>query len=96
LSSATGYRMAPVNGEASHILDGHDVVELFAEEPQRVTGARIANRHDGDGAVLHALECDVRAWITARNENPKPFVWTKTGEQILESLVRLMNSCATH
>jgi 2-polyprenyl-6-methoxyphenol hydroxylase-like FAD-dependent oxidoreductase len=37
-----------------HILDGHDVVELFTEEPQRVAGVRIANRHGGDGAVLHA------------------------------------------
>jgi transposase len=35
-----------------------------------------------------ALENDVRAWITAWNENPKPFAWTKTAEEILDSLAR--------
>ena len=35
---------------------------------------------------VHALERDVRAGIIAWNQNPKPFVWTKTAEQILESL----------
>jgi len=39
---------------------------------------------------VHALEKDIRAWITAWNNNPKPFVWTKTTEQILESLGRLI------
>jgi transposase len=35
-----------------------------------------------------ALEKDVKNWITAWNENPKPFVWTKTAEEILDSLAR--------
>jgi transposase len=35
-----------------------------------------------------ALENDVRDWITAWNENPKPFAWTKTAEEILDSLAR--------
>ena len=30
------------------------------------------------------------AWVDRWNENPKPFVWTKTAEQILESIGRLM------
>jgi transposase len=34
------------------------------------------------------LEADIRAWITAWNTEPKPFVWTKTAEEILESLSR--------
>jgi transposase len=33
-----------------------------------------------------ALETDIRAWITAWNTNPKPFVWTKTADQILDTL----------
>jgi hypothetical protein len=33
-----------------------------------------------------ALENDVRQWITNWNEDPKPFVWTKTAEDILLSL----------
>jgi len=44
----------------------------------------------GDHRSVQALERDIRAWIAARNDNPKPFVWTKTAEQILESLRRLM------
>jgi transposase len=35
-----------------------------------------------------ALENDVRAWITAWNDDPKPFAWTKTAEEILDSLAR--------
>jgi len=44
----------------------------------------------GDHRSVHALEKDIRAWIANWNKNPKPFVWTKTAEQILESLARLM------
>ena len=33
-----------------------------------------------------ALEADVRRWINEWNANPKPFVWTKTADQILDTL----------
>jgi hypothetical protein len=36
-----------------------------------------------------ALEADIRSWVAAWNTNPKPFIWTKTAQQILESLGRL-------
>jgi len=32
------------------------------------------------------LETDIRKWITEWNKNPRPFVWTKTADEILESL----------
>jgi transposase len=32
------------------------------------------------------LETDVRKWINEWNADPKPFVWTKTADQILETL----------
>ena len=32
------------------------------------------------------LENDVRQWIKNWNQNPKPFVWSKTAEDILQSL----------
>jgi transposase len=44
----------------------------------------------GDHRSVHALEADIRAWVKAWNENPRPFIWTKTAEQILESLGRLI------
>jgi len=32
------------------------------------------------------LEADIRAWIANWNDNPRPYVWTKTAEQILDSI----------
>lgn len=32
------------------------------------------------------LETDVRNWIEAWNANPKPFIWTKTADEILDTL----------
>ena len=43
-----------------------------------------------DHRSVHALEADLRAWVKAWNEDPKPFIWTKTADQILESLKRLL------
>lgn len=43
-----------------------------------------------DHRSVQALEADIRNWIKAWNEDPKPFVWTKTAEQILGSLARLL------
>jgi transposase len=34
------------------------------------------------------LNTDIRAWIETWNENPRPFVWTKTAEEILDSIAR--------
>ena len=34
------------------------------------------------------LNADIRAWIETWNEDPKPFVWTKTADQILDSIAR--------
>jgi hypothetical protein len=39
---------------------------------------------------LWALEKDIRSWVAEWNENPKPFIWTKSAERILESLKRLL------
>jgi transposase len=39
---------------------------------------------------VQALEADNRTWIDSWNENPKPFIWTKTAEEILESLARYL------
>jgi transposase len=35
-----------------------------------------------------ALEKDIREWIKTWNENPRPFVWRKTAEEIIDSLAR--------
>jgi hypothetical protein len=35
---------------------------------------------------VKALERDIRAWVDTWNENPRPFTWTKTADEILNSL----------
>ncbi|MEU3510574.1 IS630 family transposase [Streptomyces longwoodensis] len=35
---------------------------------------------------VHALEKDIRTWIAAWNTDPKPYVWTRTADEILERL----------
>jgi transposase len=37
---------------------------------------------------VQALEADIHAWIKNWNDDPKPFTWTKTAEEILDSLAR--------
>jgi transposase len=37
---------------------------------------------------VQALNSDIRAWIDTWNDEPKPFVWTKTADQILDSITR--------
>jgi transposase len=39
---------------------------------------------------IQALEADIRDWIQTWNENPRPFAWTKTAEEILNSLAEYM------
>jgi transposase len=39
---------------------------------------------------VQALEADVRTWIEHWNSNPRPFVWKKTAEEILNSLARYL------
>jgi transposase len=40
---------------------------------------------------VHALEADIRAWIATWNTNPKPYVWTRTAEEILQRLASYLN-----
>ena len=38
---------------------------------------------------VKALEGDITAWIDTWNENPRPFTWTKTADEILNSLAKV-------
>jgi len=37
---------------------------------------------------VRQLNAEIRRWIDTWNENPQPFVWTKTADQILDSIKR--------
>jgi transposase len=40
----------------------------------------------GTHTSVRQLNADIRAWITTSNNNPRPYVWTKTADQILASI----------
>ncbi|WP_406170467.1 transposase [Streptomyces sp. NBC_00996] len=42
----------------------------------------------GAGKNVPALEADIRTWAKDWSEDHKPFIWTKTAEEILDSLAR--------
>jgi transposase len=40
---------------------------------------------------VRQLNTDIRAWIDTWNDDPRPYVWTKTADQILESIATYCN-----
>jgi len=42
----------------------------------------------GAHTSVQGLERDIRGWIATWNENPRPYVWLKTADQILDSLAK--------
>jgi transposase len=40
----------------------------------------------GTHTSVRQLNTDIRAWIDTWNDNPRPYVWTKTADQILASI----------
>ena len=52
--------------------------------------AELTNKKLRRGAhrSVNALNTDIRAWMNTWNDDPRPYVWTKTADQILESITR--------
>ena len=44
---------------------------------------------------VQALENDIRHWIATWNDNPRPFTWTKTADEILNSLADYLAKLGT-
>ena len=42
----------------------------------------------GQHHSVRALNADIRDWIDTWNQNPRPYVWTKTADEILDSIKR--------
>jgi transposase len=55
--------------------------------------ALLSNRQikRGSHRSTHQLEQAIRTYLTIHNEDPKPFVWTKTADEILASVARFCN-----
>jgi transposase len=45
----------------------------------------------GTHRSVRELNTDIRNWIADWNEDPRPYVWTKTAEDILDSIARYCN-----
>jgi transposase len=45
----------------------------------------------GTHRSVAALNKDIRAWMKTWNDDPRPYVWTKTADQILDSIRRYCN-----
>ena len=45
----------------------------------------------GTHTSVRELNTDIRAWIDTWNDNPRPYVWTKTADQILKSIATYCN-----
>jgi hypothetical protein len=44
----------------------------------------------GTHRSVFELERDIRNWIDTWNENPRPYVWVKTADEILKSIARYL------
>src|SRR5262249_30921564 len=65
----------------SDLRSSINLVERFAE----ITNKRIRR---GILRSVKELEAAIREYIVVHNEDPKPFVWTKTPDEIPASIVR--------
>jgi transposase len=45
----------------------------------------------GVHTTVQALEKDIRTWTKSWNDNPRPFTWIKTADQILERLATYLD-----
>jgi hypothetical protein len=53
----------------------------------------VPDRPDAPAGVhksVQALEADIRAWVADWNQHPRPFIWSKTAEEILDSPARYL------
>jgi len=61
----------------------NQVERLFAEVTRELL-------QRSDHRSVQALEKDLRNWVKAWNEDPEPFIWAKTAEEILSSIARYL------
>jgi hypothetical protein len=83
----------PVHGRTSPSAGGHHPGRSLQRRPQpftcNTTAEDITTTIQPGRTTLHRipeLETDINNRIEHWNTNPRPFVWVKTAEQILESL----------
>ena len=79
-STSTAARIGPSMPRTPQVLGGSICTSSDVE-------ARLAPPiRRGVHTSVQALETDIREWIATWNTNPRPFTWTKTADEILNSL----------
>ena len=79
-TSAAGLFVLPRFDPDQFLLD--DLVERWFSELTTKKLQRSTHRS------TRPLNADIRAWIDTWNENPRPYVWVKTADEILDSIGR--------
>jgi hypothetical protein len=69
-------------------LGWHLGLETAVRLTQTVHCSRKRQIKRGLHATVGELEAAISEFIKVNNQNPKPFVWTKTADQILASIAR--------
>jgi hypothetical protein len=72
-SSVPDYVNSP--GRCSRVWVERLFAELTTKKLRRATHTSVRQ-----------LEADVRAWIHTWNDSPRPYIWTKTADQILTTI----------
>ena len=62
------------------------MLHLVCEFALPSTAFEQTRRSDVQDRSTKALVASIGTWITGWNENPRPFVWHKTSDEILERL----------
>jgi hypothetical protein len=76
-----------IEANVAEQLDVHLVMDNY-RTPKTAAVRRWLARHRGTHRSTIELERAIKAYLQNHNRNPRPFVWTKTADQILESLRR--------
>lgn len=70
----------------AHARVAQNLVERWFAELTNKMLRRSAHRS------ISALTTDLNSWIATWNDNPKPFVWHKTADEILDSLKKYLTN----
>ena len=71
------------NPNARHTRETIDWLNLVERWFAELTNKKLRR---GTHTSVRQLNADIRAWIDTWNDNPRPYVWTKTADQILASI----------
>jgi len=63
-----------------------DHLDQLGRDARIVRGLPRRRAVDTHGVELRLCRVSIRTWITLWNDNPKPYVWHKTADEILDSL----------